>query len=278
MNPLWQRQVDLNRTSLKHWDISSEHRRKVAEILTDQSAPPGRVCVVGAGNCNDLDLARLLQTHREIHLVDLDGDALTGGAARQGCAGHSALHLHGGVDVSGVLDILGTLTPAGVMPVDVLAACAANPLQSMPPELRPPFDLVVSTCLLSQLIDVAVHAIGEQHAQFLDLVKAIRVGHLRLLMQLTGAGGHAVLITDFVSSDSVPALALPTEPAWPSLLPQLIRERNFFTGLNPEAIRALFRADPTLNTQTADLNLIGPWRWNLGSRWYAVCAFRATKR
>ena len=109
-------------------------------------------------------------------------------------------------------------------------------------------------------------------------MKAIRAGHLRLLLERTAPGGTAILVTDFVSSDTAPALAAIVEPAWAELLPRLIRERNFFTGLNPEALVSLARTDLDLSATTESATLIGPWRWNLGSRWYAVCALQVRKK
>src|SRR5947209_20163185 len=67
-----------------------------------------------------------------------------------------------------------------------------------------PFDVVASTCLLSQLIGNAFHSIGEAHPRFPEVVRAIRLGHLRLLATLARPGGRVVLVTDVVSSDRSP--------------------------------------------------------------------------
>ena len=87
-------------------------------------------------------------------------------------------------------------------------------------------------------------------------------------------GGRAVLITDFVSSDTFPALATVPEEALSSVLAQLVREHNFFHGVNPAVLASLGRTDPVLRSQVDELRTVQPWRWNLGPRLYAVCALK----
>ena len=63
------RQGQFNAESFDQWAGFADHRRRVSGLL---ATGPGRLCVLGAGNANDLDLATLLEVHREVHLVDLD--------------------------------------------------------------------------------------------------------------------------------------------------------------------------------------------------------------
>jgi hypothetical protein len=278
MNPLTRLQLEHNRESAAGWEAFAAHREKVTDLLAGGSAPePSRLCVLGAGNCNDLDLPALLRPHREVHLVDLDAEALARGVARQGLADSPAVHRHGGMDVTGVLDALaGWAPPAAISPAD-LAACALEPLRRVAPALPGPFDVVASTCLLSQLILAVVHAVGERHPRFLELLQAVRAGHLRLLANLIAPGGAGVLITDVVSSDTFPALGSVAEETFPGVLAQLIRERNFFHGVNPSVLVSLFRTDPVLAREVAGLEPLRPWRWDLGPRLYAVCALKLRK-
>src|SRR5690349_5752462 len=107
MSRLSDTQVRFNAASRDAWDQYSSHRKVVTEILTAGVSPgPSRLCVLGAGNCNDLDLAALLAVHREVHLVDLDAEALAHGVERQGRADNPAVRCHGGLDVTGVLNTL----------------------------------------------------------------------------------------------------------------------------------------------------------------------------
>ena len=92
MNDIKGRQSGFNAESRDQWDAFSGHREKVSAILGAGADPcPGRLCVLGAGNCNDLDLAALLRAHREVHLVDLDAEALAQGVERQGVADRPGL-------------------------------------------------------------------------------------------------------------------------------------------------------------------------------------------
>jgi hypothetical protein len=275
MNDPRARQLSLNATSHPLWDAFAGHRRKVTELLTGGAEPSrSRLCVLGAGNCNDLDLPALLAAHREVHLVDLEAEALNRGSERQGVAGDPNLQRHGGVDVTGVIDSVAEWTPRGTVHPETIAAMAEDPARRVAAALPGPFDLVASTCLLTQIIGAAFHPVGAAHPQFLALVRATRTGHLRLITALTAPGGRAILITDITSSDALPALATLSEASLPGLLPALARDRNFFHGVNPAVLQSLFREDPILAARASELETIPPWRWDLRFRLYLVWALR----
>ncbi len=275
MNDPRGRQSGFNAASRDQWGAFAGHRGHVSGLL---GAAGGRLCVFGAGNGNDLDLPGLLTACGEVHLVDLDAEALAGGAGRQGVVAHPGLRLYGGLDVTGVLSAFAGWSPGTeVGPVDLEAVVLA-PERLVAPGLPGPFDVVASTCLLSQLIGNAFHSIGEGNPGFLPLVGAIRLGHLRLLTGLVRPGGEVVLVTDLVSSDTLPGLAAMPEQALPGLLPGLIRDRNFFHGVNPVAVEAVFRDDPMLNGRVIGREWVGPWRWNLHDRVYLVVALRCRIR
>src|SRR5262245_22192578 len=104
MDRLGLRQVALNASSRGLWEAFAEHRRCLTGVLARAAtAERSHLCVLGAGNTNDLYLPALLAAHREVHLVDLDSEAIARGADRQGVARHPGLHLHGGVDVTATL-------------------------------------------------------------------------------------------------------------------------------------------------------------------------------
>src|SRR2546427_6062344 len=116
MNPLARRQIEFNAGSRDTWDLFRPHRDWVTGLLQPAlTAITPRVCVLGAGNCNDLDLATLLHTFQEIHLVDLDAEALTHGVARQGLENNPAVRTHGGLDVTGMFDELAGWSPQTVL-------------------------------------------------------------------------------------------------------------------------------------------------------------------
>ncbi len=275
MNDPRGRQAAFNASSRGQWDGFSGHRLRVATLLGAGAAlGRTRVCILGAGNGNDLDLPALLEAHREVHLVDLDPVALASGVARQGVADHPSLRSHGGLDVTGMLDAVAHWTPrTSIEPAD-LEAIREWPYRRVGLALPGPFDLVASTCLLSPLIGNAYHAVGERHPQFLELVRAIRAGHLRLLTHLTAPGGTAVLITDVASSDTFPTLGSVPETSLPGLLRELALGKKFFHGVDPAAVIEAFRRDPVAGARIAKLDRIPPWRWNLHGRLYLVLAIR----
>ncbi len=60
--------------------------------------------ILGAGNCYDIDLARLLDRFEQVHLIDLDSEAVIHGvAAQQVDPARVSVH---GRDMTGVADPL----------------------------------------------------------------------------------------------------------------------------------------------------------------------------
>jgi hypothetical protein len=279
MSDLIGRQREFNLESRDQWESFAGHRENVTRLLGTGVAPAtGRLCVLGAGNCTDLDLATLLGIYREVHLVDLDAEAVASGMRRQSMATPPGLHPHGDLDVTGMLDAMSSWSPQERIDPAVVAACADVPVQSILPLLPGPFEVVVSTCLLSQLILNLVHTVGEGHPQFLLLLQAVRAGHLRLLTHLVAPGGTAILITDVVSSDTVPTLSSVPDSALSGLLARLVRERNFFHGVNPAILETLAAHDPVLRTYGLHQETLAPWRWDLGPRMYLVYAMKYRMR
>src|SRR4051812_28723246 len=70
-----QRQRALNRES-RAWSAEfAGHRSHVTELLGAASGDQ-QLCVLGAGNCNDIDLSRLAEQYRGICLADIDAESL----------------------------------------------------------------------------------------------------------------------------------------------------------------------------------------------------------
>ena len=274
MNPLRDDQVRLNRSSRRLWEMFAAHRSRVTQLLSAGGASERgrRLCVLGAGNCNDLDLAALRDLYREIHLVDLDGEALRAGVSHHGAAADASVHAHGDIDLTGALHRLARWSPRTAIDDADVTALLDAPLRDVRPRLPGPFDVTASTCLLSQVIASVVNAVGATHPRFVALVQAVRTAHLRLLSDLVAPGGFGVLISDVVSSESFPPLSIVREEQLSGVLSRLIRERNFFHGVNPAAVHQTFRADELLRDRVSALQLHPPWLWNLGTRVYAVWA------
>jgi hypothetical protein len=278
MNRLTAEQCRRNRNRDDQWKVSAHHRRNVTERIVSL-AHGGRLCVLGAGNSNDLDLPRLATVFDQIHLYDIDGEALsrglarqfeTGGNTRRAAEQRATIHLHPGVDLTGIWDDLDTLSihpPTGAA-LDELIGRAANP----PLPLDGRFDVAVSLGLVSQLIDGVVRCAPESCPKFMELLLSVRSGHLRLLARLTAPGGHGLLITDFVSSATAAELATARDAELGALVDQLAAQGNFFHGLNPLFLPALFQQDPVLHNLIAGVTHRGFWIWNQRARQYAVLA------
>jgi hypothetical protein len=273
MDRLGRRQVGFNATSRDQWEAFAEHRRCLTRVLArGAAARRSRLCILGAGNANDLDLPALLAAHSEVHLVDIDAAALADGAARQRVAGHPRLRLFGGVDVTATLGLFSDRTPRSALAPADLAALAAWPASRVTQVLPGGFDRVASTCLLSQVLETAAHALGQGHRQLAEVEAALLAGHLRLLAQLAAPGGEAVLVAEVVSSATIARLPILNGDELIPLLAELRNKGDHFRGVHPRQLLAALRADPSVGPLVAAAALIPPWRWRLHDRTYLVGA------
>ena len=86
------------------------------------------------------------------------------------------------------------------------------------------------------------------------------------------------MITDVVSSDTLPVLDAAAEESLAALLLQLSATKNFFQGTNPAALSSAVAKDPVLAADLAGPETAQPWRWDIGSRLYLVWALRWRKQ
>jgi hypothetical protein len=275
MNKILAEQERRNRQSRDSWQLYASHRQQVTQLLSSLAATPNdRLCILGAGNCNDLDLAALTTAFREIHLVDWDTSALAAGVANQNLPANDRKKIQqiGGIDLTAIAEELACWS-ADAPPPDAsidqwIETCRSTNL----PEPRGSFQVVASVCTLSQLIEAIILCLGEHHPRFMELVTAVRTRHLRSLVEFTAPDGTAVLITDIVSSVTFPPLPQIPLTQLAGTLSHLIQQQNFFTGTNPFVLEAFFRTDPQVAEQIAEVKLLPPWLWNFGPRYFAVCA------
>jgi hypothetical protein len=134
------------------------------------------------------------------------------------------------------------------------------------------FDVVASTCMLTQLIDSIYMALPTEHPRCVELVMSVRDRHLELVLELLKPGGVGVLVTDFVATETAPELAQLDELLLPHAAAKWIEERNFFTGANPFAIRDYYNRSRGPGPCASDAQVKGPWRWDIGAKQLAVCA------
>ena len=187
-NPLVARQLRLNRETLDFWRLYRSHREAVADLISRTPQPgSASLCILGAGNCNDLDLVRFTSRFAQVHLVDLDRQAMDKGVQRQSPPAPGRIRLHGGIDLTGILKTLATWERHRPKR-ESIAHCIreARAFAGLPVPDR--FEVVASMCLLSQIIDSVVSMTGPG-AVPLELVRALRQRHLHLLAELLLPGG-----------------------------------------------------------------------------------------
>jgi hypothetical protein len=264
---------------LKTYD---NHRRRVMDLVRSLAvqcqADGNSIVILGAGNCLDLDLPELARIYQRIQLVDLDAEALDIGVSRQISASDSPtldrIHLLAPVDLA---EPLTGLTADDFAESRVADTCVRleSSLVRCP---GMPADQVVSACVLSQIIDALSLLVGQQHPQLPILLQAVRRGHLKRMLDWLVPGGVGVLITDVVSSETVPVLEQIPEQQLPPLLHQCLQTGNFFAGLHPgQMMQDLSHYEPISNL-VKDVSIIPPWKWQLGPRFYAVYAVSFRKR
>lgn len=250
------------------WSRYTDHRERISALLRPaEGTPPGTLLVLGAGNCNDLDLGLLSDFFAAIHLLDLDPLSVEWGIRQQGQYDNGKLRALGGVDVNGLADMEPT-------------APAEEFLQRLREHVWPverDYAVTASVGVLSQLIDHVLRCLPPDQPGGLEVLAAVRAQHMKLMAAHTRPGGRVVLVTEFVSSLTVPELLdRAREPAWGELIPQLLAQRNFFTGLNPGVLQQLLLRPP-LAQYFDKVELSGPWRWDFGPRTYACVALTAVR-
>jgi hypothetical protein len=258
------------------WELYAAHRARLTDAVAESArltaavaaGRPARLCVLGAGNCNDLDLERLTTSFAEIHLVDLDGPALARAVARQPDAVRPLLRRHGGVDLSGLPERrLGRWKRVAPGAAEVEAAAAAA-LDAILTKLGGPYDVVASTCVLTQMAFALREALGPRHPA-LEVVRfALMRTHLSTLVGLTAPGGVALFASDVVSSTTVPLAEPPPGRTTTDLLREVVSSGQGYFAANPEILAGLM-------AEVATPELLDPWLWTGPlDRTYLVYALR----
>jgi hypothetical protein len=254
-----------NRATRDLWRQYAPHRMHVMQFAAALGrSGHDRICLLGVGNANDVDLNYLVQIYREVHLVDGDAEAMATGVARQIKHGSPRIVCHPACDLSGCLDLKETSAES------IEAAVELGPTAV----LQEPVDVVVSLGLLSQLIESAA-ARWQEYAQRDQLLLQLRTAHLRYLTRCVQPGGRLLVIFDFVSSATAPELLRAADSEVPSLAARLIRQNNFFTGLNPLAVKQQLLELDLDGHHLSDVWLSPPWRWQVTDKAHAVCALTA---
>ena len=255
---------ELNRRFPDSWLGYAEHRQRVTALIG--GLPRGaELCVLGAGNCNDLELEQISGWFSHILLADLDAEALERARDRQSAAVRAKLHLHAPLDCSGLIEHLddwGEQFPERAE----LAQRAVMAAQRIVQSLGQSFPAVVSTCLLSQLAAPFQRAWITSRSNWGDLLRAIDAIHLATLAGATRSGGRGLLIFDTSSSKDTKALGAQhgkTAAELAAFIDEALAEGSLFLKHQPQQLLAQLAA-PGLKNLVSEPKLGAPWLWRLG--------------
>jgi hypothetical protein len=259
-----ERQRRSNRNADRQAGRFRSHREQLTRLAVAAAPAPtrtGRLCVLGAGNANDLDLERLVATYREVHLVDLDGEALGRARDRQSATVRASLVTHAGVDLSQLLD---QLEPLRALRVNV-ERIAAHPLaasQAVARRLGAPFETVLSACVLSQMHLALRSSLSDAHPLFEALTYTLNVTHLQTLHALSAPGGRSLLASDAADQDLAPVDGIAPDVAL-DLLRHLAASGDLYTAVNPVALGTILADSPDLSRSLRVEPIRDAWSWEI---------------
>ncbi|EOD16326.1 hypothetical protein EMIHUDRAFT_210684 [Emiliania huxleyi CCMP1516] len=198
-----------NRVTADSWIAFTPHRRRVTAILeklgSNSQSAQRRLCVVGAGNLNDVELSQLQRIYAHIELIDIDLAALERGLRRQMVAPDSPSITLRGVDVLGLSD--------GMSDDDVLDALASGKaVAAISSSVGRYCDVVAGTALISQL--------------------AIAVKKL-VLASLTRPGGVVAHVSDLARRSDARGREIYSEAEIVESHMKTGASGDFFAGTNP---------------------------------------------
>jgi hypothetical protein len=150
-----------------------------------------------------------------------------------------------------------------VTPQELMVAPARGAKQ-IAAALPGPFDVVVSSCLLTQLQLSLLQLLGDQHRLFIALRELLTLTHLRTLAALTGPSGHALLVTDLCDDSAFPAGRPSDEADLEPLMNELVRAGRVIYSAHPALFEITLKDDPVLARTFATARRSQPWLWQNG--------------
>jgi hypothetical protein len=264
-----------NSSGLPFYAAFAQHREHVRRLIVGEgeggrergqgreTERVGRVCVLGAGNAYDLDLDRLLDAFAEVHLADIDAAALGRARERVTEAHKGRVLAHAPLDLSGFFLDLERWGRMQVTAQELMAAPASG-AKRVAAALPGPFDVVASTCLLTQLQLTLLEVLGDHHQLFGALREFLTLTHLRVLAALTKPGGRALLITDLCEASVFPPGRPRDDADLAPLMQELVGLGHVIHSSHPELIKLTLADDPVLRKSFDAAQLSAPWLWQNG--------------
>lgn len=257
-------QAASNASGLSHYEAFRGHRERFTQLARQQATGGGRrLCVLGAGNCYDLELPVLLSHFSEVHLVDIDAAAIQAARTRLDLVEQARVFTHAPLDASGMFEHLERWAKLQVTPQELLAAPTAGAKQ-LAAALPGPFDVVVSACLLTQLQLTLLNLLGDGHPLFAALREFLTLTHLRVLSLLTSADGRALLVTDLCESSVFPEGRPRDEADLAPLMDELVQAGHVIHSAHPGLLKLTLQDDPVLLRTFEPAQLSPPWLWQNG--------------
>jgi hypothetical protein len=254
------------------------HRTRVMELICRARGKAGRtLCLLGPGNGNDIDLGQLAREFEKVALVDLDEGAVGRAVSRLSAEEARRVERYCPVELSGVLAELELWRARGRRTDEEISAVKRAAMAAPRPAVGS-FDVVASTCILTQLIDAVYMSLPTKHRRLDELLMAVRDRHLEMILEMLKPGGVGVLVTDFAVAGATQELAPLGELALSSSTQIGMKRSEFFVGTDPFEIRDFYKRLCGPGPTVVDVAVEGPWRWEVGGRVLGVCAVRFRRR
>jgi hypothetical protein len=257
------------------WATYSGHREHLTQaVLAASKIGAGRLCVLGAGKCNDLDLERLARAFSELHLVDIEPGSIARAVSRQDPTTRGKLFPHAPVDLSLLTAKRASKWQRKPPSSAELEQCGELSLRALLARLPGPFDVVVSACVLTQLGFALGRSFPETHPLLGRLRMSVLQLHLRTLLGLTAPNGAALLVTDLASSTHYPLDQLTSDANLVEVMADVLNKRAFYHLARPDLLRDLLsEIEPEQEPRALE-----PWLWNgPHGRTYLVAGFRVSR-
>jgi len=262
---LLERERERNASTRGRFAYYAHHRAQ--QMALAQGLRGERIAVLGAGNCNDVELPALAEAFREVHLFDIDAEALDSAFERQNSDVQRVCQLHAH-DLTGVASFLEDWQARAPEPLAAQVA-AWSKLSAVLSEAGQ-FDAVLSTCMLS-LVAINLRDFSGLAPALNSALLAAIAGHIMLAGALTKSGGTVLVTSDCITSRY--PIHQEAEARGPlNAIFHLAAQGAAFPGTDPELIAALLATPDFSQPQFKNA-----WIWDLSEQSYLVYAVQAAR-